>query len=109
MDNASVDAHVAHIAADGFTVVPDAIETELVDALLADLERLERELAVAPASNTFEGTKTWRIYNLLARGALYEQIPVHASVLPIVDRVLDPGCLVSSLSSIAIGPGEAAQ
>jgi ectoine hydroxylase-related dioxygenase (phytanoyl-CoA dioxygenase family) len=26
-----------------------------------------------------------------------------------VDRVLDPGCLVSSLSSIAIGPGETAQ
>jgi ectoine hydroxylase-related dioxygenase (phytanoyl-CoA dioxygenase family) len=30
-------------------------------------------------------------------------------VLPIVEGVLDRGCLVSSLSSIAIGPGEAAQ
>jgi len=30
-------------------------------------------------------------------------------VLPIVDGVLGPGCLVSSLSSIAIGPGERAQ
>jgi ectoine hydroxylase-related dioxygenase (phytanoyl-CoA dioxygenase family) len=34
---------------------------------------------------------------------------VHPSVLPIVERVLDPGCLVSSLSSIAILPGEIAQ
>jgi ectoine hydroxylase-related dioxygenase (phytanoyl-CoA dioxygenase family) len=30
-------------------------------------------------------------------------------VLPIVDRVLDPGCLISSLSSIDILPGEIAQ
>jgi ectoine hydroxylase-related dioxygenase (phytanoyl-CoA dioxygenase family) len=30
-------------------------------------------------------------------------------VLPIVEGVLDDGCLVSSLSSIAIGPGETAQ
>jgi len=34
---------------------------------------------------------------------------MHESVLPIVDRVLDPGCLISSLSSINILPGEIAQ
>ena len=50
-----------------------------------------------------------RIYNLLVHGALYERIPVHASVLPIVEGVLDAGCLISSLSSISIGPGETAQ
>jgi ectoine hydroxylase-related dioxygenase (phytanoyl-CoA dioxygenase family) len=109
LDAASVDAHAARIAADGYTVVSGAIEADLVDSLVADLERLEDVLAVAPASNAFEGTNTWRIYNLLARGALYERIPVHANVLPIVERVLDGGCLISSLSSIAIGPGETAQ
>src|SRR5439155_11350553 len=36
-------------------------------------------------------------------------IPVHEHVLPIVERVLDRGCLVSSLSSIAILPGERGQ
>jgi ectoine hydroxylase-related dioxygenase (phytanoyl-CoA dioxygenase family) len=34
---------------------------------------------------------------------------VHESVLPIVEGVLDEGCLVSSLSSIAIDPDESAQ
>jgi ectoine hydroxylase-related dioxygenase (phytanoyl-CoA dioxygenase family) len=89
--------------------VENAIEPELVDALAEDLVRLERELGVVPSANTFEGTKTVRIYNLLVHGELYQRIPVHDSVLPIVDRVLDPGCLVSSLSSISIGPGEVAQ
>ncbi len=109
MTDAELDAHVARIATAGYTIVEDAIEHDLVDALAGDLLRLERELAVVPAQNIFEGTRTTRIYNLLARGPLYQRIPVHRSVLPIVERVLDRGCLVSSLSSIAIGPEETPQ
>ena len=104
-----VAAHAARIATDGYTIVEDAIEPELCAALAEDLLRLERELGAAPAQNIFEGTRTTRIYNLLARGPIYQRIPVHASVLPIIEQVLDRGCLVSSLSSIAIGPGEVPQ
>jgi ectoine hydroxylase-related dioxygenase (phytanoyl-CoA dioxygenase family) len=50
-----------------------------------------------------------RIYNLLVHGPLFEQVPVHENVLPIVEGVLDRGCLISSLSSIAIGADETAQ
>ena len=102
-------AHVARVAADGYTIVEDAIDPDHVEALAADLERLESELGIVPATNSFEGAQTWRIYNLLVHGELYERIPVHPNVLPIVEGVLDHGCLVSSLSSIAIGPGETAQ
>ena len=109
MDAATADEHAARIARDGYTIVPDAIEPDLVDALHDDLLRLERELGIVPATNAFEGGKTVRIYNLLVHGELYERIPVHDSVLPVVERVLDHGCLVSSLSSIAIGPDETAQ
>jgi ectoine hydroxylase-related dioxygenase (phytanoyl-CoA dioxygenase family) len=101
--------HVAAIAEQGYTIVPDAIELDLVDALVDDLHRLERELDVHPSGNAFEGEHTVRIYNLLARTPVYQTIPVHPNVLPIVEGVLDPGCLVSSLSSIAIDPGETAQ
>jgi ectoine hydroxylase-related dioxygenase (phytanoyl-CoA dioxygenase family) len=101
--------HLERIRNDGYTILEDAIEPELCDALLADLKRLEVELGIVPAQNVFEGTKTVRIYNLLARGPLYARIPVHEKVLPLVEQVLDKGCLVSSLSSIAIGPDEVAQ
>jgi ectoine hydroxylase-related dioxygenase (phytanoyl-CoA dioxygenase family) len=109
MDATTVSGHVERIAESGYTIVEDAIEPDLVDALTDDLDRLVRELAIEPASNEFEGTETLRIYNLLVHGALYERVPVHPNVLPVVDRVLDPGCLVSSLSSIDIGPGETPQ
>ncbi len=101
--------HVDRIADQGYSIIEDAIDPDVIDALNEDLLRLERDLGITPAHNDFEGESTIRIYNLLTHGALYEQIPVHASVLPIVEGVLDPGCLVSSLSSISIGPGETAQ
>jgi len=105
----TVAGHLAEIAEQGYTIVPDAIEPDLVDALVDDLARLEHDLAVTPATNDFEGAHTVRIYNLLARTPIYQLVPVHPSVLPIVEGVLDPGCLVSSLSSIAIDPGETIQ
>jgi ectoine hydroxylase-related dioxygenase (phytanoyl-CoA dioxygenase family) len=101
--------HVGLIAEQGYTIVENAIEPELLSALHDDLRRLEQFFEVAPAANSFEGHHTLRLYNLLAFGALYEQIPVHAHVLPVIEGVLDPGCLISSLSSISIQPGEIAQ
>jgi ectoine hydroxylase-related dioxygenase (phytanoyl-CoA dioxygenase family) len=80
-----------------------------VDALAEDLLRIEREQGVVPSDNPFEGAHTVRIYNLLVHGSLYEQVPVHENVLPLVEGVLDPGCLISSLSSISIAPGETPQ
>jgi len=109
LDAGEVEAHVDAIARDGYTILENVIEPELVDALTDDLMRLEDGYEVVPADNSFEGSKTVRIYNLLAFGPLYESIPVHGSVLPVVEGVLDRGCLVSSLSSISILPGESAQ
>lgn len=102
-------AHADRVAEQGYTIVEDAIEPDLVDAIDEDLRRLEHELGAVPAGNPFEGDHTVRIYNLLVHGALYQRIPVHRSVLPVVERVLDKGCLISSLSSIAIDPGETPQ
>ncbi|HEY5156093.1 MAG TPA: phytanoyl-CoA dioxygenase family protein [Acidimicrobiales bacterium] len=100
---------IEEIAEQGYTIVEGAIDIDLIDALVEDLTRLERDLAITPSTNDFEGHHTLRVYNLLVHGPLYQQIPVHPAVLPIVEGVLDPGCLISSLSSIAIDPGETAQ
>src|SRR5260370_4906710 len=109
MDMTVRDAHVARIRAEGYAILEGAIDADLVAALVEALERLEGELGARPAGNAFAGARTVRIYNLLARGSPFEQVPVHESVLPVVEGVLDPGCLISSLSSIAIDPGEIAQ
>ena len=102
-------AHLSEIESSGYTIIENAIEPDLVDALNEALLRLEHDEAIAPGANRFEGHRTIRIYNLLARDPVFRQVPVHPNLLPIVEGVLDPGCLVSSLSSISIDPGETVQ
>ena len=109
LDEDRIEAVAAAVREEGWAVVEGAIDLDYVEALEDDLRRLERQLGTVPADNLFEGVHTTRIYNLLVHGPLYQRIPLHPNVLPIVERVLDKGLLVSSLSSIAIGPGEAAQ
>ena len=106
---ASIAGHLEAIENVGYTLIENAIEADLVDALNEALLRIEQQLAIVPGANRFEGHKTIRIYNLLARDRVFEQVPVHPNLLPIVEGVLDPGCLVSSVSSISIDPGEVAQ
>lgn len=101
--------HLEAIERDGSTVLRDVFDAERAAALIARLDELEADLGARPAENSFEGRHTVRIYNLLAHGPLFEAIPTDPVVLPVVEGVLDRGCLVSSLSSIAIGPGETAQ
>src|SRR5688572_17426530 len=104
-----VAVHLERIAEHGYTIVEDAIEPALVDELTSELQRLEVDLGIVPATNDFEGSQTVRIYNLLVHGRVFEQVPVHPNVLPIVEGVLDDGCLLSSVSSIAICEGETPQ
>jgi ectoine hydroxylase-related dioxygenase (phytanoyl-CoA dioxygenase family) len=101
--------HLARIERDGYTIIEDVFTRAEAETLLTEIERLESRLGIEFASNDFEGRRTKRVYNLLVYGALFEAIPVHARVLPVVEGVLDAGCLISSLSSIAIHPGEIAQ
>ena len=65
-----------------------------------------------PSDNDVRGQpKTVRIYNLLVHGELYEEHPGPSRERAAAGRAACSirGCLVSSLSSISIGPGETAQ
>lgn len=109
MDTAELDRHLAAIDDVGYTIVEGAFDAAYAAELRDDLARIERAEGTVPAGNSFEGARTWRVYNLLAHGPRWHPIPTWPEVLPIVEGVLDRGCLVSSLSSIAIGADETPQ
>jgi len=48
-----VTTHVKEVAEQGYTILPGVIDPELVDALAADLVRLEEQLGTVPATNSF--------------------------------------------------------
>ena len=105
----SVDERAEAIGRDGYTVLENAIEPELIDELVATIDRLMVDLAVPFGSNAFLGEHTRRIFNLLARDPVFAKVPLHEHVLPIVQRVLDDQCLLSSLTAIEMHPGQRAQ
>jgi ectoine hydroxylase-related dioxygenase (phytanoyl-CoA dioxygenase family) len=101
--------HLRRVEDDGYTILKDAIELDFIDQIDEALLKLEHDLGIVPADNLFEGLHTTRVYNLLVHGETFQKIPLHPNVLPLVEGVLDPGLLISSLSSIAIGPDEQPQ
>ena len=105
----TTDTRLAEIAEHGFTVVRGGFSSDVADQLVESLNRIETERSISPANNSFEGSNTWRIYNLLALDPIFAQIPVHPVLLKVIEGVLGRECLISSISSIAIGPGEQAQ
>jgi len=73
------------------------------------VERIEGEHHLGTAKTSFEGFKTLRVNNLLTYDDIFWQVPLHENVLPVVERVLDKECLLSSFCSLVLGPGQEAQ
>lgn len=109
LDEVSVAGHVARVDEVGYTIVEDAIDVDTVALLRDSIRRLERELDVKPLGTAAEGHSTLRMYNLLAKDPVFALMPVHPNVLPIVEGLLDRGCLLSGMTAMDIGPGEDAQ
>lgn len=109
MEHETLKRHLSEIEEHGYTLVEDAFDLSLADDICDVLQEIESSDNVEPAKNLFEGHHTFRIYNLLAKHPVFQKVPILENLLPIVENVLDDGCLISSLSSIAIAPNERAQ
>ena len=109
MDNNNLQTHLQEIEERGYTIVENAFDAALADELCDALLEIENRDNIIPANNSFEGNRTVRIYNLLAHQPVFQRAPTTETVLPIIEGVLDKGCLLSSMSSIAIAPDETPQ
>lgn len=94
---------------DGYVVMENVIEADLVEELIDALLRVEHALGITGRDTDFEGRQTIRIYNLLAHGESFWKVPLHPRTLPFAETVLDTGLQVSSLSAITLCPGQGAQ
>ena len=94
---------------DGFVILEDVIEAELISELKEALQKTEHDLDITGRDTDFEGRKTIRIYNLLAHDEVYWKVPVHNAVLPFAEKVLDAELQLSSISAITLCPGQPSQ
>ena len=100
------EAHAERMRRDGYTVIEDFMDAETLAAVRAGLAP---HLGTHRGRNDFEGFKTERIYTLVGRGMVFEQVTEDARVLALLDRFLLPGYLLSASQAICIYPGETAQ
>ena len=109
MDDAAIEEHLRRIEEQGYTIVEGAIDPNLTAELRDAVRGLFTKLGVEPRGNRAEGFATRRMYNLVPRAEVFQQLPVHPSVLPLVERLLEPDCLLSGTTAMDIGPGERLQ
>lgn len=59
--------------------------------------------------NNFEGLKTQRVYNALAKTRALDQLATHPRILGVMDRLFSPNFLLSTVQILNVLPGEDAQ
>ena len=101
-----VEAHAARMTRDGYTRLDNLLD----EAALAQVrDALAPHLGGHRGRNAFEGFATERVYTLVARGKVFEDLTEDPRILALLDRFLLPGYLLTASQAIAIQPGEAAQ
>jgi ectoine hydroxylase-related dioxygenase (phytanoyl-CoA dioxygenase family) len=98
--------HLAALASDGYTVIPDFLSPDQVAKVRA---ALAPHLGGHSGRNDFEGFDTERVYTLVARGRLFEDLVEDPRLLALLDANLLPGYLLTASQAINIRPGETAQ
>jgi ectoine hydroxylase-related dioxygenase (phytanoyl-CoA dioxygenase family) len=99
-------SHVERIDRDGFTVIEDFLDRET----LAEVRRvLDLYLGSHSGRNDFEGTRTERVYTLVARGRVFWNIVLDPRVMELCRHFLLPGYLLTASQAIRIAPGEKPQ
>jgi ectoine hydroxylase-related dioxygenase (phytanoyl-CoA dioxygenase family) len=90
---------------DGFAIAENLLSPSACRELRQESERL----LGATGRNVFEGLKTQRVYNVLAKTRAFDDLIDHPRLLALIDRVFEPNYLLSQAQVINILPGEDAQ
>ena len=107
---ATTDTHLARqldeLATRGYTIVRDFLDASALERVRAGLAP---HLSTHAGRNNFEGFKTERVYTLVGRGKVFEDIAEDERVLRLLDAHLKPGYLLTASQAICIYPGETPQ
>ncbi len=90
---------------DGYVIIENLIPRETCTAIKQE----GLALLGQTGRNQFEGHQTQRVYNVLSKTRATDQLAVHPRILGLMDRLFEPGFLLSQSQVINILPGEVPQ
>jgi ectoine hydroxylase-related dioxygenase (phytanoyl-CoA dioxygenase family) len=98
--------HIAEMQTRGWTIIEDFLDADRLAAFRAGIEPL---LGAYRGRNAFEGFTTERVYTLVGRGRVFEDLTCDPRLMAVLSAFLKPNFLLSASHAICIYPGEAAQ
>lgn len=110
LSDREVAEHVANINRDGFSIMENAIDTNLMARIQVELETLQDKRPggdIPPAPFTGHVTRRW--FDLLNDGDVWQDVAVHPWVLSVLPEILGEGFLLSTMGTAVVGPGEPQQ
>ena len=99
----------AFVETDGYAVIGGVLDEETCALFVKEIDRIERDEKVEFGNNEFEGFRTRRIFNLIARSPQFGELAINEPVLSTIEAILGEGFLLSGTTSMHISPGETAQ
>jgi ectoine hydroxylase-related dioxygenase (phytanoyl-CoA dioxygenase family) len=98
--------HLAALQQQGFTLIPDFLNQHRLETV----NRLyDGMLGSHMGRNNFEGNRTERIYTLVARHRILQEIVEDPRIMALCDALFMPNYLLTASQAIVIGPGETPQ
>ena len=99
-----VEQHAAEIEEKGFSVMENAIPEDFLLEIMAELERLQQvrpggDIPPAP----FTGFVTRRWFDVLNDGDVWQRVATHPWILPVLNKVLGDGFLLSTMGTAVVG------
>ncbi|MEZ5503398.1 MAG: phytanoyl-CoA dioxygenase family protein [Halioglobus sp.] len=90
----------------GYAFIPDFLDAGQLDRIRALYDAM---LGSHLGRNNFEGTRTERIYTLVARDRVFQDIAEDQRIMALCDALFMPNYLLTASQAIVIGPRETAQ
>ncbi len=105
-DQFNARGHAARLRDQGFTVIEDFLDEAGIAAFRVAIAPL---LGSHRGRNDFEGFETERVYTLVARGKVFEDLATEPRLLSLLSLFLEGNFLLSATHAINLKPGETAQ
>ena len=98
--------HLGELERNGYTLIPDFLDASRLEQVNALFDAM---LGSHQGRNNFEGNRTERIYTLVARHRVFQDIVEDSRILSLCDALFMPNYLLTASQAIVINPGETPQ
>lgn len=105
IDDKYIDTLYKTLMQEGYVVIEDVLSPALLDSIRREVT----PLLESKGRNYFEGELTQRVYSVIAKTLVLNDVVEHPLILSLLDRLFKPGYLLSQLQAINILPGEKQQ